>query len=63
MGQDPKDLTFVTCDICGKQIAKMDKHVRWQTYTLYSGAIGQGVYICQRCLLERFAVKKEALRV
>ena len=60
--QNPHDLTDVTCDICGKQIHPMDRHVRWQTSTLYSGPIGGGLFICPKCLIA-IGIKAEALDV
>lgn len=60
--QNPHDLTDVTCDICGKQIHPMDRFVRWQTQTLYSGAIGTGLFICGACL-QKLGVKAEAINV
>lgn len=61
--QDPKDPKHVTCDVesCGKQIHPMDRHVHWQTASLYSGRIGMGIYICPHCLVEKFGIDKEVL--
>lgn len=63
MGQDPKDLTLVTCDVtgCGKQLAPMEKHVRLQTWTLFSGSKGAGVFICRPCLIEKFGIDPAVL--
>ena len=56
MGQDPKELTNVWCDRCHKLLGPKDVFVKLQTQSLYHGAKGFGLFICQRCLLDFFGI-------
>ena len=60
--QDPKDLTNVTCDCCGRRLGPKEKFVRLKTETLWSMAgVGLGVLICRECLIEKMGIRSEAL--
>jgi len=60
MGQNPKDLTDVKCDICGRPISPKERYVRLRTETLWSqSGVGLGVFICNKCMADKFGVKPE----
>jgi len=60
--QDPKNLAIVTCDVCGRGIKPKDRYIRLQTYTLWSGAVGMGIFVCADCAVARFGILGEALQ-
>ena len=62
MGQDPTDLTNVTCDICGHQFSPKERFIRLKTETLWSmSGVGLGVFMCKGCVIEKLGVKPEAI--
>ncbi len=61
VGQDPKDLTNVTCDICGHSINPKEKFIRLRTETLWSqSGVGLGVFVCKKCVIEKLDVNPDA---
>ena len=60
MGQNPKCLTEVRCDVCQKLIEPKERFVRLNTMTLWSqSGVGLGVFICKKCMMEKFGVSEE----
>ncbi len=59
--QDPKDLKRVFCDRCERLIGPKEKCLRMPTHTLWSGAVGSGVWLCSRCSREVFGIKTTVL--
>ncbi|MBE3088614.1 MAG: hypothetical protein IMZ71_05830 [Chloroflexi bacterium] len=57
MGQNPKDLTDVRCDVCDRQINPKERFVRLKTETLWSmSGVGLGVFICKDCIRAKLGV-------
>lgn len=58
MGQNPKDLTDVRCDICERRLQPKERYVRLKTETLWSqSGVGLGVFICKDCLQSKLGVQ------
>jgi len=60
--QDPKNPAIVTCDACGQRLRPKDRHIRLQTYTLWSGAVGMGIFVCAGCAVAKLGILAEALQ-
>ncbi|HUU82293.1 MAG TPA: hypothetical protein VM243_02205 [Phycisphaerae bacterium] len=60
--QDPKELTHVTCDICGRKLTPKEKFVRLRTETLWSmSGVGLGVFICCDCVVAKLGVDAKVM--